>query len=72
MLHIKLRGMEHRAPCKHIFCPYTHTLCLGWGHKFKNFFLKVVVLHIKLKVDDDDDDDTFFVWKVLINMLKTS
>ena len=26
MLHIKLKGMEHnkRAPCKHIFCPYTH------------------------------------------------
>ena len=24
MLHIKLKGMEHRAPCKHIVCPYTH------------------------------------------------
>ena len=24
MLQIKLKGMEHRAPCKHIFCPYTH------------------------------------------------
>ena len=24
MLHIKLMGMEYRAPCKHIFC--THTL----------------------------------------------
>ena len=23
MLHIKLKGMEHRAPCKHIFSPYT-------------------------------------------------
>ena len=24
MLHIKLNGMEYRATCKHIFCPYTH------------------------------------------------
>ena len=23
MLHIKLKGMEHRAPCKNIFSPYT-------------------------------------------------
>ena len=44
MLHIKLKGMEHRAPCKHIFCPYTHAQ-LPDGVKF----LKVVMLHIKLK-----------------------
>ena len=25
MLHIKLKEMEHRAPCKHILCPYTYT-----------------------------------------------
>ena len=24
MLHMKLKGIEHRAPCKHTFCPYTH------------------------------------------------
>ena len=24
MLHIKLKGMEHRAPLKHIFSPYTN------------------------------------------------
>ena len=28
---IKLKGMEHRAPHKHIFCPYTHPLPLGFG-----------------------------------------
>ena len=29
MLHIKLKGMEYRAPRKHIFCPYTHARSLG-------------------------------------------
>ena len=24
MLHNNLKGMEHRAPCKHKFSPYTH------------------------------------------------
>ena len=38
--------MEHRAPCKHIFCPYTHPWPLGWG---QNICLKDVMLHIKLK-----------------------
>ena len=38
--------MEHRAPCKHIFCPYTHTQPQGGT---KTFFLTVVMLHIKLK-----------------------
>ena len=23
MLHIKLKGIEHKAPCKHLFCPCT-------------------------------------------------
>ena len=23
MLHIRLEGIEHRAPCKQIFCSYT-------------------------------------------------
>ena len=30
MLHSKLNGMEHRAPCKHIFSPYTHPQPVGW------------------------------------------
>ena len=30
MLHIKLKGMEHRAPCKHIICPYTQPQPVGW------------------------------------------
>ena len=37
ILHIKLMGMEHRAPCKHIYCPYTHPRSLGWGQKFRFF-----------------------------------
>ena len=36
MLHIKLNGMEHRAPSKHIFCPYTHPRPLG--SMVKTFF----------------------------------
>ena len=31
---------------KDIFCPYTQPL--GWSQKVKTFFLKVVMLHIKL------------------------
>ena len=50
IFHIKLMGLEHRAPYKHIFCPYTHTGTLGLGQKVKTYFLlKVVMLHIKLK-----------------------
>ena len=30
MLHIKLKGTEHRAPCKHIFCTYAHPQPVGW------------------------------------------
>ena len=33
LLHIKLKGMEHRAPCQPIFCPYTHL-----GSKGQTFF----------------------------------
>ena len=47
MLHIKLKGIEHRSPWKQI-C--THPRPLGWGQKVNFFpFLKVVMLHIKLK-----------------------
>ena len=49
ILHIKLKGVELRAPCKHIFCPYTHPLPLGYGEKVKHLLLKVVMLHIRLK-----------------------
>ena len=49
MLHIKLKGMECRVPCKHIFWPQTYHLFLGWSQKVETFFLKVVMLHIKLK-----------------------
>ena len=33
MFHVKLKAMEQRAPCKHIFCPYTHPRCLWLGQK---------------------------------------
>ena len=29
MLHIKFKGMEHKAPCKHIVCSYTHPQPVG-------------------------------------------
>ena len=38
MLHIKLKRVEHRTPCKHIFCPYAHPRLLGLGQKVKTFF----------------------------------
>ena len=31
MLHIKLKGTDHRAPHKHIFCTHTHPRPPGWG-----------------------------------------
>ena len=34
--HIKLTGVEHRAPCKHILCPYMHPQSRGLG---QNIFL---------------------------------
>ena len=55
MLHVKLRGvkgMEHRAAHKHIFCHYTHPQPLRLSQNI--FFLKVVMLFIKLKVDSPD------------------
>ena len=30
--------MEHRAPCKHKFCPYIYPRPLGWRQKVKTFF----------------------------------
>ena len=51
----QMKGIERRAPCKHIFCPYTHIPPVGWRHKVKIcFFLKVVMLNIKLKEMDGE------------------
>ena len=43
MLHIKLKRMEQRAPCKHIFCPYKRSTTDGVKGK-------LAISHIKLKV----------------------
>ena len=50
MLHIKLNEMEHRAPCEHMICPNTHHQPWVESNQFKvkTFFLKLVMLHIKL------------------------
>ena len=34
MLQVKLKGMDCRAPCKQIFCPYTHPQPRGWCQLF--------------------------------------
>ena len=49
MLHIKLKGIEHRAPWKQICCHYTHQRPLGGVKRSFFSFLKVVMFHIKLK-----------------------
>ena len=50
IMHIKLMGMGHRAPCKHTFCHYIQPQPLWLAQKVKIFFfLKGVMLHIKLK-----------------------
>ena len=38
MLYIKLKHMEHRAPCKYIFCPYTNPQPQIGVKKVKTFF----------------------------------
>ena len=40
------KGMTNAATWEHIFCPYTHPRPLGLAQS-QNFFLKVVMLHIK-------------------------
>ena len=35
---IKLNGMERRAPCKQIFCPFTYSRSLGWCQRVRYFF----------------------------------
>ena len=49
MSHIKLMGIDHRAPYKYILCPYTHPCPLGRVNRSNRFLMKVVMLHIKLK-----------------------
>ena len=48
-LQIKLKGMQLRTPCKHLFCLNTHPQHVGRIKRSKHFSLKVVMLHIKLK-----------------------
>ena len=38
MLHIKLKGMGHKASHKHTFCPYRHPRPLVLGQNVKTFF----------------------------------
>ena len=38
MLHIKLKGMELKAPCKHLSCPYTHNQSQDGVKRSKHFF----------------------------------
>ena len=50
MLHIKLKLTTFAATWQQIFCPQTHPRPRGWGQKVKPYiFVKVVMLHIKLK-----------------------
>ena len=43
MLHIKLKGMEQRVTCKHLFCSVPGV----WLKGQNIFFLKNIMLHIK-------------------------
>ena len=53
MLHIKLKGIEHRAPWKQICCHYTHTNDpLGWGQKAIFFFSKSGHVAYQIKVEE--------------------
>ena len=59
MSHIKLKGIEHRAPCKHIFCPHTRPLPLGLIKRFKKAECGHVAYQTKLKeVDTNIDANT--------------
>ena len=49
MLHINLKGMEHRAPCNHIFSPYTHPQPVGWIKGYKKSECDHVAYQIKGK-----------------------
>ena len=49
MLDIKLKGMEHSVPCKHIFCPYTHSQPVGWTKRLEKSECGHVAYQIKGK-----------------------
>ena len=49
MLYIKLKGMEHRAPCKDILYTYTTLNSCGGVKRSRHTFTEVVMLHIKIK-----------------------
>ena len=48
MLHITIKGVEHKVSCKLIYSVLTHTLNPQIGSKGQNIFFLVVMLHIKL------------------------
>ena len=49
MLHNKLKGMEHRAPCEHLFSPYAHPQHVGWIKSYKKSECGHVSYQIKRK-----------------------
>ena len=57
MLHIKLKRMEHRTPCKHTYPPP-----LGLGPKVKTFFSKIshVAFQITRKWSIEHHANTYF------------
>ena len=46
MLHIKLKGMEHRTPCKYISCYFLHPQA---GSKGEYFFSKSSYVAYQIK-----------------------
>ena len=58
MLHIKFKGMEHRAPCIHTFSLYTHPQPVDWIKKVNKSEsgLEVIKLEyiLKLKLKHND------------------
>ena len=47
ILHIKLKGMEHRTPCKQIVCPYTHGQMGSNWNKARSCRILVHLFHAK-------------------------
>ena len=52
MLHSKLKGMDHRALCKPIFCPYTHPQPMELGQKVKTIFSECD--HVAYQIKDKE------------------
>ena len=52
MLHIKLKGIELRAPWKQICCHYTQQRPLGLGHTFYFYFSKSGHVAYQIKVEE--------------------